>query len=101
VYKSEKTLSQLNEQLIAELGISILIGQSDDAGDKKDATNGTIGYDLSYNDSSKPAWLTFIPDDNTGGPITNFIQTELPEYPNFLLDPTQAFSTFAPWFLSS
>ncbi|HXR79730.1 MAG TPA: hypothetical protein VN763_02380, partial [Saprospiraceae bacterium] len=97
VYKSDKTLSQLNEQLMAELGISILIGQSDDAGDRKDATNGTIGFDLSYGDSGGKSWLTFIPDDYVGNPITNFIQTELPEYPNFLLDPDQAYSKFSPW----
>jgi hypothetical protein len=98
VYESENSLSQLNEQLIAELGISVLIGQSDDAGDRADATNGTIGYDVSYGDPGGDAWIAFVPDDYTGGsPLTNFIQTELPEYPNFLLDPDRVFSAFAPW----
>jgi len=97
-YVNDKPLAQLNEQLISELGISVLIGQSDDAGDRKDESNGTIGYSVTYRDPSKPAWVTFIPDDISGGaPILNFIQTELPDYPNFLLDPTQAYSTFAPW----
>jgi len=97
VYTNEKPLSQLNEQLIAELGISIFIGQSDDAGDRVDETNGTIGYSLEYADASKPQWLTFIPDDLAGVPIFNFIQTEIPDYPNFILDPDRAFSTFSPW----
>jgi len=97
VYTNEKPLAQLNEQLIADLGISIFIGQSDDAGDLVDKTNGTIGYSLEYADASKPEWLFFIPDDLGGVPIFNFIQTELPEYHNFLLDPNRAFSTFAPW----
>ena len=96
-YLSEKPLAQLNEQLIAELGISVFIGQSDDAGDKKDDSNGTIGYSLEYQDSEKPQWLTFIGDDLAGEPIFNFVQTEIPEYPNFELDPKQAFSDFAPF----
>ena len=90
-------ISQLNEQYIPGLGISILIGQSDDAGDQVDPTNGTIGYSITYADPGKPQWLSFIPDDAGNVPYTNFIQTELPEYPNYNLDPEGAFSTFAPW----
>ncbi|HZV68013.1 MAG TPA: hypothetical protein VFG10_00630 [Saprospiraceae bacterium] len=99
VYTNEKPLSQLNEQLIADLGISVFIGQSDDAGDKADKTNGTIGYSLEYKDVSKPSWLTFLGDDFAGAPIFNFVQTELPlpTYPNYIKDPNRAFSTFAPW----
>jgi hypothetical protein len=98
VYTSEKPLANLNEQLIADLGISVFIGQSEDAGDKLDETNGTIGFSVDYQDASKPEWLTFLTDDIGGSPITNFIQTELPEYPNFFLDPDQAFSDFGPFF---
>lgn len=94
---SEKTLAQLNEQLIAELGISVLVGQSDDAGDKADRSNGTIGYSINYLDPSKPQWLTFVPDDLGGLPIFNFVQTDLPVYPNYILDPEQAFSDFSPF----
>jgi len=97
VYVNEKPLVQLNEQLLADLGISIFIGQSDDAGDRADETNGTIGYSVEYKDAGKPQWLSFVGDDLAGAPIFNFIQTELPEYPNFLLDPDRAFSTFSPW----
>ncbi|MEO6132291.1 MAG: hypothetical protein ABIQ02_10620, partial [Saprospiraceae bacterium] len=97
VYTNEKPLSQLNEQLIADLGISVFIGQSDDAGDRADKSNGTIGYSVEYKDASKPQWLNFVGDDLAGAPIFNFIQTELPTYPNYLLDPDRAFSTFAPW----
>jgi len=97
VYTSEKTIAQLNEQLIADLGISVFIGQSDDAGDKADKTNGTIGYSVTYLNTSKPQWLTFVPDDLAGAPIFNFVQTEIPDYPNFFLDPDQAFSDFSPF----
>lgn len=94
---ADQPIAQFNEQLIADLGISILIGQSDDAGDRKDPSNGTIGYSLTYSDTSKPQWLTFIPDDFGNVPFTNFVQTELPSYTNYLLDPDHAYSTFAPW----
>ena len=101
VYVSEKPLAQLNEQLIADLGISVFIGQSDDAGDRVDESNGTIGYSLDYVDPAKPQWLTFLGDNFAKGTpfeaVSNFVQTELPDYPNFLLDPDQAFSKFAPW----
>lgn len=97
IYSSEKSIAQLNEQLIAELGISVFVGQSDDAGDKADDSNGTIGFSTSYLDPSKPQWLTYVPDDLAGAPIFNYVQTELPEYPNFPLDPKGAFSDFAPF----
>ncbi|HZV70159.1 MAG TPA: T9SS type A sorting domain-containing protein [Saprospiraceae bacterium] len=94
---ADQPIAQFNEQLIADLGISILIGQSDDAGDRKDPSNGTIGYSLTYSDPGKPQWLTFIGDDFGNVPFTNFIQTELPSYPNYVLDPDHAYSAFAPW----
>ncbi len=94
---ADQSIAQLNQQIIAGLGIGVIIGQSDDAGDKKDPSNGTIGYSLTYKDPDKPQWLTFLPDDYGHVPVTNFIQTELPAYSNYLLDPHQAYSTFAPW----
>lgn len=97
VYTSEKPLAELNEQLMADLGVSVFIGQSSDAGDNVDASNGTIGYSLDYLDPTKPEWLTFIGDDFAATPIFNFVQTELPDYPNYLLDPNQAFSRFSPF----
>jgi hypothetical protein len=97
VYVNEKPIAQFNEQLIADIGISVFVGQSDDAGDRADETNGTIGFDISYEDPGAP-WLDFITDDLGDLPILNFIQTEIPEYPNFLLDPDQVFSDFAPFY---
>jgi len=96
VYKSDKPLAQLNEQLIADLGISVFIGQSNDAGDRSQEDLGTIGYDIAYADPAAP-WLSFISDDFGGAPIFNFIQTEIPEYPNYQYDPNRVFSSFAPW----
>lgn len=94
---ADQPFTEFNEQLIADLGISILLRQSDDAGDRKDSSNGTIGYSLTYSDPDKPQWLTFIPDDLADAPIFNFVQTELPGYPNYILDPEQAYSDFSPF----
>jgi hypothetical protein len=94
---ADQPIEQLNEQIIADLGISVLIGQSDDAGDNKDTSNGTIGYSLTYSDTVQSPWLGFIPDDYAGVPFINFIQTELPDYPNYWLDSNLAYSNFAPW----
>ncbi|MBP6680570.1 MAG: T9SS type A sorting domain-containing protein [Saprospiraceae bacterium] len=90
-------ISQYNEQFISDLGISIRINQSDDAGDQRDISNGTIGFSLTYGDTSQPQWLTFISDDFGNTPFTNFIQTEMPSYPDYIFDPDRAYSTFAPW----
>ncbi|HZV43752.1 MAG TPA: T9SS type A sorting domain-containing protein [Saprospiraceae bacterium] len=94
---ADQPIEQFNEQIIADLGISVRIGQSDDAGDNEDTSNGTIGYSLTYSDTVQSPWLSFIPDDYAGVPFINFIQTELPIYHNFFLDPFQAYSNFAPW----
>jgi hypothetical protein len=104
---ADQPIEQFNEQIIADLGISVLIGQSDDAGDKVDTSNGTIGYSLTYSDTAQSPWLSFIPDNYAGVPYINFIQTELPDYPNFLLDPDSRilisrlgcllFSPIIPW----
>lgn len=89
--------SQLNEQIVEDLGISIRIGQTADAGDQIGPSNGTIGFSFTYNDPDKAQWMTFVPDDFGNVPFTNFIQTELPDYHNYLLDSNSVYSTFAPW----
>ena len=97
VYESENVIGQPNEQLIADLGISVFIGQSDDAGDKADETNGTIGWDIDYLDAGKSQWLSFIGDDLGNAPIFNFLQTDLPTDMDFERDPFSAFSAFSPF----
>src|SRR5690606_8522858 len=68
-YRSEKPLAQLNEQLIADLGISIFMGQSNDVGDRSQEDLGTIGYSLNYADPGEQNWLEFITDDLGGAPF--------------------------------
>lgn len=58
----DKSLDIFNEQVIKEFGFSVNIGQTDDAGDKEDATNGWIGQELEYSDPSKPFWFSAVND---------------------------------------
>jgi hypothetical protein len=60
----DKTLSSFNEQIIKEFGFSVNIGQTGDAGDKLDDTNGYIGSDFEYADETKPFWLGGVSDNN-------------------------------------
>ncbi|MEL7021467.1 MAG: hypothetical protein AAGK47_07665, partial [Bacteroidota bacterium] len=45
---SASTIDKLNEQIIGEYGFSLTIGQTSDAGDITDDTNGAIGYAEQY-----------------------------------------------------
>ena len=67
---SAETIENLNEQAIAEFGFSVSIGQTDDAGDDVDDTNGAIGFDFVYEDINKPDWLSAIP---SGGAPYNYV----------------------------
>lgn len=66
VILADTTINRLNEQLIREFGISVTIGQTDDAGDQDDEAfmNGAIGVELSYSDPEGDSWLapTGVPE---------------------------------------
>ena len=101
---SDRTIASLNEQIIPKFGFSILLGQSDDAGDRADETNGAIGLEVDYDDPNGPEWLYFINDGFGGAELFNFVKTGENEE-NFLDDPTQALTTmgngeFVPFILT-
>ncbi|MCB0520226.1 MAG: hypothetical protein H6577_19500 [Lewinellaceae bacterium] len=60
---SERTIDELNEQILAEYGFSISIGQTDDVGDWVDPSDGAIGYSQSYAAQNKPIWFSAIPNN--------------------------------------
>ncbi len=62
---SARTIEQLNEQIIGEYGFSIAIEQRPDVGDTGKGQNGTIGFEISYEDPNAPQWLFSIPDSRT------------------------------------
>ncbi len=92
VTNSERSINDLNEQLLGLYGFSVNISQSDDAGDNIDASNGTIGFEVEYQDPAGAQWLTaFI--DEPGGPF-DYVKTESGR-PRNAEDPNRAFSDFS------
>ncbi len=65
---AEKSIAQLNEQIIRQYGFSIAIGQVAEPGSQTDQSNGYIGYEVVYADPAASPWMHFIPDgfDPTG-----------------------------------
>ena len=109
---SENTIDNLNEQIITDLGFSIAIGQTTDAGANQDETNGVIGGSIEYDNPASALWFGSIGDDARGFQLPlflrqlfNFLKTGDGEKENSI-DPNQAYSdvaggAFAPYFLSS
>ena len=93
---SDKTIESLNEQVIKEYGFSLTVGQTDDAGDEVDETNGLINYnEINAGD----AWFTSVRD---AAPPFNYIKTDEGEI-DFLFDPDGGLSnvgSFVPYFLA-
>ena len=85
---SDQKLERLSEQVLKDYGFSIKVGQTDDAGDNVDATNGTISYDEIYEDNID--WFGYVPD---GSIPFDYLRTEDTD-PDNALDREQAFSSF-------
>ena len=99
---SERILSFQNEQIMGDFGFTVNIGQTDDAGDNIDESNGTIGATIEYADPDGPQWYAWIPD---GQQIFNYMKTLCPDERDCPRDPNQAFaqlggSMFVPFHLA-
>ena len=92
VTNSERSIADLNEQLLGLYGFSVTIAQSDDAGDNVDDSNGTIGFEVEYQDPAGAQWLTAFRDE-AGGPF-DYVKTESGR-PRNAEDPNRAFSDFS------
>ena len=104
VIVSEKTIADVNEQLLLDYGFSITMSQTGEPGDRADDRNGVIGGEIEYVDPDKQ-WLVGYPDRDPElfGPFFHFIKTRKLEVDE-ALDPKQSFSTigngwFAPYAL--
>jgi len=92
VINSERSINDLNEQLLGIYGFSVNIAQTDDAGENLDDSNGTIGFGVEYLDPAGPEWLTtFIDEPN--GPF-DYVKTESGR-PRNSEDPNRGFSNFS------
>jgi len=112
VIASDRTIADLNEQIIAEYGFSVTIAQAPLAGSyywaqlqpknfiNPGETNGALGASLEYADPENP-WLTAIVDrgSDVAGGIFNFIKTGKFER-DVNYDPIEALSTMGEgWFV--
>ncbi|MEL6863520.1 MAG: hypothetical protein AAFP19_03830 [Bacteroidota bacterium] len=90
---AEKTIDQLNEQIVAEYGFTISIAQTANPGDLATRSNGAIGAEISYQDSRQSPWLTAVADvdPNPAFPF-DYIKTGDGQASNSQ-DPNQALST--------
>ncbi|MBK9338079.1 MAG: hypothetical protein IPM98_16640 [Lewinellaceae bacterium] len=114
IIASERTIAELNEQLVLEFGFSVTIAQAPLPGSYiwlQDTTtakkyvdpgeaNGAIGAEIEYANANE-RWLLGIPDEETG--FFNYVKTNKFERDE-KLDPFQALSTmgdssFVPYML--
>lgn len=104
---ANQSLENQNEQFFPDLGFSITVGQTADAGDLINERNGAIGQTINYEDSSK-SWLTAVQDNASTieelEPFDLHFQATGPVEQNSELDPSQAFTNlgsghFAPYSL--
>jgi len=99
---SDKTIDDLNEQILAQFGFSIAIAQTQDVGELGERENGVIGYEEEYAFEDKPIWFSGIPDDSPVGQIFgvnlfNYVVNASGEVDE-ILDKDQAFNHIGPGF---
>lgn len=113
-FNSQKVISNRNEQLFLDLGISITIEQCLYPGDENDPTNGFLEATMEYKDSTR-RWLSGVPDEEgssslnwiRSGTLHNVDDQSLNDYdPSGWLDPKQYYEkvlngTWAPYRLVS
>jgi hypothetical protein len=75
VIASEKTIAELNEQLVLEYGFSVSVSQTAEPGDLEDERNGGIGMEIEYADPNNP-WLRGF-GDRPNFPF-NYVRTTEP-----------------------
>ena len=95
VIKSERTISEINEQIVAEYGFSVSIIQQLEASVVgQDETNGAIGGEIEYANRNQQ-WLAGFADQESG--VFNYAKTQKLEVDEEL-DPEQALTTLGDGF---
>lgn len=92
---SEKSIARLNEDILAQYGFTISIGQTPNVGDDREGTNGAIGYEEEYLDDTKPFWFSGVSDGLFSASELNFVATG-PGEPDNNLDPRQRLTNVGP-----
>lgn len=79
IIASEKTLYEVNEQIVAKQGFSIIVDNVNEPGVRLENGNGAVGQTFEYKDSDKGQWFNAVPP---GGTIADGTLI-----PSFLLNP--------------
>lgn len=98
VIAAERTINEINEQIVAQYGFSVSIAQQPPTGSRPllDETNGAIGAEIEYANPNLP-WLLGYPDQDDG--IFDFVKTGFNTVDN-PLDPNKRLSTLGNgWFV--
>ena len=61
IIASEKSINEINEQIIYREGFSISVNQVGKPGEEFDSDNGAIGQTFEYADINKPNWWNAVP----------------------------------------
>jgi len=90
VIASERSITEINEQIVSQYGFSVLVAQATEGGERADDNNGFIGSRIEYTDVNRQ-WLANYPDSDF--PPFNYLRTSRLEREE-PLDPTSAISAF-------
>ena len=116
VITAEKSIDDLNEQIIREFGFSVTVAQVADAGTDPFGieSNGAVGYDEEYLNPDALPWFFGIPDNlpiATGNPVVDatvydFMATTNTTDADYNEDPNQSYSELGngfivPYFLTN
>jgi len=106
IINADRSIDQINEQIIREFGFSLTIGQTADVGDREDESNGAIGFEAEYLDPDAEPWFSAIPDEfTTGIPaeldaiIFDYVATGSGEL-DAPLDPNESLTNIGPGFFA-
>ena len=88
VITGERSIAEVNEQIVSEYGFSVNLATATEPGERADASNGIVGSEVVYADPNQK-WLFAYPDSDL--PPFNYLKTARLEREE-PLDPTQAFS---------
>lgn len=96
VIVSDRTIADVNEQILLDYGFSVTVAQTAEPGDNADERNGGIGAEIEYADRNQQ-WLQGYPDGQLG--LFNYVKTNKLEADDDL-DPNQGLSTLGDgWFV--
>ncbi len=102
--RSQTTIAQFNEQVIAQFGFSISINQVASVGTQNatDKTNGAIGYKVNYSPGANGNWLGAITNGTPfaiGVDLFGYIKTGSSAEADYALDPFGGLTNLNPYFV--